>query len=134
MGISTGYLEAFIKYIQPELQKTSRGTGLQHINQKVFWDVDVPIAPHGEQGRSQINLEDLSVKIDDCQKRLAKIPVIIKRFRQSILNAACTGRLTADWRVQARRGETDEKLIKQEHYKIGVPDGELTDLPDAGNG
>ncbi|MBK7993037.1 MAG: hypothetical protein IPK14_06320 [Blastocatellia bacterium] len=37
-------------------------------------------------------------KVDGCQKRLEKIPRILKRFRQSVLAAACDGRLTADWR------------------------------------
>lgn len=130
IGISTGYLEAFIKYIQPVLQQTSRGTGLQHINQKVFWDLEVPIAPHSEQCRIQKKLDDLSVKIDDFQKRLAKVPVIIKRFRQSVLNFACAGRLTADWREQNRHIETAGKLIGEEPYQIRVTVSELTGLPD----
>jgi type I restriction enzyme S subunit len=37
--------------------------------------------------------------VDVCQKRLEKIPVILKRFRQSVLAAACSGRLTVDWRI-----------------------------------
>jgi len=36
--------------------------------------------------------------VDTCQQRLAKIPVLVKRFRQSVRAAACSGRLTADWR------------------------------------
>ena len=39
-------------------------------------------------------------KVDASQQRLAKIPVLLKRFRQSILAAACSGRLTADWREE----------------------------------
>jgi len=37
-------------------------------------------------------------QVDACQNRLAKIPVLLKRFRQSVLAAACSGGLTADWR------------------------------------
>ncbi len=37
-------------------------------------------------------------RADTCQQRLAKIPILLKRFRQSVLAAACSGRLTADWR------------------------------------
>src|SRR5260370_567695 len=46
-------------------------------------------------------LERLLGKVDACQRRLAKIPRLFKRFRQSVLAAACSGRLTADWREQA---------------------------------
>src|SRR5206468_1690619 len=30
----------------------------------------------------------------------AKVPAILKRFRQSVLAAACSGQLTADWREE----------------------------------
>ena len=43
-------------------------------------------------------LETLLGKVDASQQRLAKIPVLLKRFRQSVLNAAITGKLTTGWR------------------------------------
>lgn len=58
----------------------------------------IPLAPRGEQSRIVVKLEVLLDAVDACQKRLAKIPMLIKRFRQSVLAAACAGRLTADWR------------------------------------
>jgi type I restriction enzyme, S subunit len=38
-----------------------------------------------------------------ARERLANVPKILKRFRQSVLAAACSGRLTADWREQYYR-------------------------------
>ncbi len=35
---------------------------------------------------------------NSTKERLAKAPLILKRFRQAVLAAACSGRLTADWR------------------------------------
>ena len=55
-------------------------------------------------------LETLLGKVDASQQRLAKIPVLLKRFRQSVLAAACSGRLTADWREYA----TPQDLIPPE--------------------
>ena len=60
----------------------------------------VPIPPAPEQRRIVAKLETLFCKVDACQQRLAKIPVLLKRFRQSVLAAACCGRLTADWRQE----------------------------------
>src|SRR5947207_1583936 len=62
---------------------------------------EVRIAPLGEQQRIVTKLEKLLGKADTCQQRLAKIPALLKRFRQSVLAAACSGRLTTDWREQA---------------------------------
>ncbi|MGH9798920.1 MAG: restriction endonuclease subunit S, partial [Blastocatellia bacterium] len=39
--------------------------------------------------------------MDACQQRLAKFPRLLKRFRQAVLAAACSGRLTADWREKS---------------------------------
>ena len=97
-GVESGFLEAFIKYIRRTLVETSRGTGLQHINQQVFWELGFPLAPFAEQQRIALRLEKLLGKVNDCQQRLRKIPVLLKRFRQSILAATCCGHLTVDWR------------------------------------
>ena len=97
IGIDSNYLESFIKFSRPLLLQTSRGTGLQHINQEIFWDLRVPVAPIEEQHRIVAKLEILLAKVEACQKRLNKIPTLLKRFRQSVLAAACSGRLTADW-------------------------------------
>ena len=59
-----------------------------------------PLAPLAEQRRIVAKLETLLGKVDASQQRLAKIPVLLKRFRQSVLAAACSGRLTADWREE----------------------------------
>jgi len=61
---------------------------------------EVVVPPVAEQRRIVAKLETLLGKVDASQQRLAKIPVLLKRFRQSVLAAACSGRLTADWREQ----------------------------------
>ena len=58
----------------------------------------IPVPPVSEQRRIVAKLEKVLKKVDACQQRLEKIPIILKRLRQSILSAACSGRLTADWR------------------------------------
>jgi type I restriction enzyme S subunit len=68
------------------------------INQKNLAEVPFIVAPLGEQRRIVTKLEKLLAKVDACQQRLAKIPILLKRFRQSVLAAACSGRVTADWR------------------------------------
>jgi len=74
-------------------------------------DLEIPIPPLAEQQRIVAKLEVLLGKVDACRKRLEKIPVILKRFRQSALAAACSGRLTADWREENPVVESAEMLI-----------------------
>jgi len=63
-------------------------------------DHEIPLPPPAEQRRIVAKLTELLGKVDASQQRLAKIPVLLKRFRQSVLAAACSGRLTADWREE----------------------------------
>lgn len=65
---------------------------------EVLLQTSIALPPLDEQRRIVENLEKLLGKVDACQKRLERIPLILKRFRQSVLAAACSGRLTADWR------------------------------------
>src|SRR5206468_1566928 len=48
-----------------------------------------------------------------CQKRLTKIPVILKRFRQSVLAAACSGRLTENWRSLYSESEQASAIVEK---------------------
>jgi len=74
------------------------GTHYPATSDRVVMAEAMPLAPIREQRRIVAKLEEVLGKVDACQKRLARIPVLLKRFRQSVLAAACSGRLTADWR------------------------------------
>lgn len=58
----------------------------------------LPIPPLNEQGRIVKKLDVIMPKVDEVNSRLDRIPQIVKRARQSILNQAITGELTKDWR------------------------------------
>jgi restriction endonuclease S subunit len=80
----------------------------------------VPVPRLPEQRRIVAKLEKLLGKADACHQRLAKIPVLLKRFRQSVLAAACSGRLTADWRekIGTTRDEWRRTTVKNVTEKI----------------
>ena len=84
----------FFRYLC-SLNITSEGYSRHY---KVLKKASVPIPPISEQRRIVAKIEQLLVTAEDCRKRLSRIPVLVKRFRQSVLAAACSGRLTADWR------------------------------------
>jgi type I restriction enzyme S subunit len=80
------------------INTNTRGTGIPHVDPEVFWNLEVPFAPLPEQSRIATKVQVILEKIDGSQQKLAKIPLLLKRFRKSVLAAACSGRLTADWR------------------------------------
>ena len=74
------------------------GIGQPNVNGTTLSNILVPLPPLPEQRRIVAKLEKLLAKVEASQKRLERIPTILKRFRQSVLAAACSGRLTEDWR------------------------------------
>lgn len=81
---------------------------------------EIPLPPITEQHRIVSKIVKLMGHVDACQQRLAKIPTLLKRFRQSVLAAACSGRLTADWREEHSSLESVEALftkIKNERQR-----------------
>ena len=71
----------------------------------------IPLAPLAEQRRIVAKLKKLLGQVDTCQQRLVKMPALLKRFRQSVLAAACSGRLTADWRKENPIDQTIEATV-----------------------
>ena len=98
--LTNNYLFYYLKgpkFQEIALQRVS-GSATPHLFQKDIKKLQVLVPPRNEQRRIAAKLETLLTKVDASQQRLAKIPVLLKRFRQSVLAAASSGRLTADWR------------------------------------
>lgn len=72
-----------------------------------------PLAPLAEQHRIVEKIESLLKQVTAARDRLAGVPAILKRFRQSVLAAACSGRLTEDWRAQAGSLQPACALVRQ---------------------
>lgn len=101
----------------PQIQDAMRlvigGTTRDSLNLRDLRPLRLPVAPSNEQRRILAKLEKLLSRVDAAQARLANIPRILKRFRQSVLAAACSGKLTADWRGKNPNEEPAAALLKQ---------------------
>ena len=75
------------------------GVGLRHVTKGKFEGTSISIPPVAEQKRIADKLDSVLARVDACRNRLDRLPALLKRFRQSILAAATSGRLTEDWRA-----------------------------------
>lgn len=87
---------------QEHTQDSTIGTTRPGINTQILKDVPVPLPPRAEQDRLLAKIEELFSRANSARDCLSKIPVTLKRFRQAVLSAACSGKLTEDWRAEKR--------------------------------
>ena len=83
---------------QAQLEEQGTGSTFTAINRRHLDAIRINLPPVEEQQRIVAKVEALLARVNAARQRLAKVPAILKRFRQSVLAAACSGRLTADWR------------------------------------
>jgi type I restriction enzyme S subunit len=74
-------------------------TVLPKINQEALLKIGTPVAPLAEERRIVAKVEALLGRVSGVRERLERVPHLLKRFRQSVLTAACSGRLTENWRT-----------------------------------
>jgi type I restriction enzyme S subunit len=82
---------------QAPLRSISR-SAQSGFNKQDITKIEIPIPPFNEQKRIADKLDKLFTRIDACCDRLARIPQILEKFRQNVLNDAISGYLTDDWR------------------------------------
>lgn len=93
---------------------TGVGGSLTRAQPKRVATFPIPVAPLSEQKRISDKLERLLAAVDTCKARLDAIPDILKRFRQSVLAAAVSGELTAEWRAaRCTQAPIAEQLRKE---------------------
>lgn len=98
----------YLKTVEQQLLEKGKGMGVLNVSATDIESLLFPLPPLNEQRRIMAKLEEVLAKVDASQERLARIPVILKRFRQAVLAAACSGRLTADWREKYGFAESEE--------------------------
>lgn len=97
-GINLHYLHRAIQNIKPHLISLGKGGTQQNISQTILKDQKIPLPPTNEQHRIADKLDRVLAHVDAANEHLSRVAPLIKRFRQSVLEAAIAGRLTEDWR------------------------------------
>ena len=89
---------AFLTYVT----EVSHGVNMPRLGTDAGRDAPFVLAPKAEQKRIADKLDTVLTRVDAVNTRLARVAPLLKRFRQSILAAATSGRLTEDWRLDRR--------------------------------
>ncbi|WP_217540619.1 restriction endonuclease subunit S [Vibrio metschnikovii] len=98
-------------YIRGLISSNASGSTRKRITRKKLEKFEFPIPPLAEQKRIVAKLDEVLAQVDTIKARLDRIPAILKRFRQSVLAAAVSGKLTEEWRGAADDFNSNNKLI-----------------------
>jgi len=82
------------------MDQNASGTTRKRITRKKLETFEIPLPPLVEQKVIADKLDELLAQVDTLKARLDAIPAILKRFRQSVLAAAVSGKLTEEWRCE----------------------------------
>jgi restriction endonuclease S subunit len=112
---NSSLLHYFIRssLVQSKIEDMQSGSTNQvELSRGQVLNTKIPLAPLNEQKRIANKLDRLLAKVDACRERCDRLPLILKRFRQSVLAAATSGELTKDWRLEHEADDkTESNLI-----------------------
>ncbi|MGY6630666.1 MAG: restriction endonuclease subunit S [Wenzhouxiangella sp.] len=107
----SSYLVWYLKffYKSGEINKYQAGSNnLRNLKYPEYEQIDVPVPPLNEQHRIVEKIETLFARIDQGEAALHQVQTLLARYRQSVLKAAVTGQLTADWLDGETKGDWHE--------------------------
>jgi type I restriction enzyme S subunit len=84
--------------VQRMIWNEQYGVTRQALTKAQILDFDIPVPPRNEQLRMIGSIRRLIGLRNSASDHLSQVRAILKRFRQAVLAAACSGRLTEDWR------------------------------------
>jgi len=99
-GVVPDYAFYYLKSIRQLADSLGTGTTFKELSGATAKTLPFRLAPTAEQTRIAAKLDELLAQVDTLKARIDGIPALLKRFRQSVLAAAVSGRLTEEWRVQ----------------------------------
>ncbi len=115
---------SYLKYVLQArgLTDAITGSAQPQITRQSLSEVTVRLAPLAEQTRIAQKLDELLAQVDTLKARIDAIPALLKRFRQSVLAAAVSGRLTEEWRGQLAtplNAKNTHATLKEAHEAEG---------------
>lgn len=97
-GVNVSFIYYQLRTLKEWMLSESSATTVTIINKSKFSQAPIVLPPLAEQKVIADKLDTLLAQVETTKARLERIPEILKSFRQSVLSAAVSGKLTEEWR------------------------------------
>ena len=91
-GVEKSYIEHFWRYRAQYIESIGTGTTVKGIRLEDIRSLSIPIAPSNEQRRIADKLDRVLARVGAANEHLSRVAPLIKRFRQSVLSSAMSGK------------------------------------------
>ncbi|MFA4730436.1 restriction endonuclease subunit S [Vibrio vulnificus] len=111
LDVNEGFSKRFLHYylsskeFRESVQASMSETLQPNLSPKSLSKINIACPPIAEQQRIVEKLDEVLAQVDTIKARLDGIPALLKRFRQSVLASAVSGKLTEEWRGEKHYDE-----------------------------
>lgn len=105
--INYKYIYYYCLTLKNWLDRESSATTIAIVNKGRFSEAPIPLPPLAEQQEIVRQLDVMLAQVEQIKARLDAIPAILKKFRQSVLGDAVSGKLTEEWRSKNNYSKLD---------------------------
>ncbi len=121
-NIDWKFIWHYLNTIEKQLKDEAKGVAVANVSASDIEGLPINLPPLNEQKRIAKKLDELLATVESIKTRLDKAPTIIKRFRQSILAAATSGKLTEKWREENKVSDFKDEVLGSllEHSANGL--------------
>jgi type I restriction enzyme S subunit len=116
-GFTAGFAKLVLKLVEPQIIAEGKGVAVQNVSAKEIEDCTFPLPPAPERECIVEEIEKQFTRADAGVASLKRVQRELKRYRASVLKAACEGRLVPTEAEVAskenRSYETGEQLLQR---------------------
>ncbi|TXZ06952.1 restriction endonuclease subunit S [Vibrio mimicus] len=126
-GVDSSFAYHYLRSIKDIAESLGTGTTFKEISGATAKTLPFVLPPLAEQKVIADKLDTLLAQVETSKARLERIPQILKTFRQSVLAAAVSGKLTEEWRSEHQDSESIDytEKAKEERLQKGIKEGKL---------
>lgn len=133
--IEPKYIYQLIRFKLDEITKDNRGSTIRYIRLGDLTEQEFKAPERSIQKNIVSRFEEIENDLLNSQSKIQRAKLLIQKFRQAVLSAAVTGKLTEDWReknLQSKLTFPDKFLHKKEpKHLFKLNHFKLLDIPES---
>ena len=118
--VTERYFWYFLNTIESKLIGLSKGTGVNNVSATDIESLGIYLPALDDQNKITHKLDNYIPKVEASNEKINKVKKLLRKFRQSVLSAAVTGKLTEEWRTN-KLPQTKNESVEVDNFPFEIP-------------